>query len=67
MPSVHYPTEGTMPRPPDPVRRLPRPAHIHAHIGRLLRELRLARRLFQLVKAADLERQDTDRKAVRGA
>lgn len=36
----------------DPIRRLPRPAHVHAHIGRLLRELRLARRLLKLSKAA---------------
>lgn len=66
MPCVNYLTEGTMPRPPDPVRQLPRPAHIHAHIGRLLRDLRLARRLFKLAQAANLQRQDTERKAVPG-
>jgi hypothetical protein len=45
-----------MSRKSDPVRRLPRPAQVHAHIGHLLRELRLARRLLNLLKAVDQER-----------
>jgi hypothetical protein len=36
----------------DPLRRLPTPAQVHAHIGRLYRELRLARRLYKLSQAA---------------
>jgi hypothetical protein len=41
-------------RPPasDPIRRLPTPAQCHAYIGHLLRELRIARRLYRLVEAA---------------
>lgn len=53
-----------MPRQPDPIRRLPRLDHIHAHIGRLLRELRLARRLYRLAQAADRQRQDANRKGM---
>jgi hypothetical protein len=38
---------------PDPIRRLPRPAHVREHIGHLLRELRVARRLLRLSQAAE--------------
>jgi len=52
---------------PDPVHQLPRPVEIHAHIGRLLRELRLARRLLRISQSVNAEREATssaDRKAV---
>jgi hypothetical protein len=39
--------------PPDPISQLPRPAEVHAHIGQLLIELRFARRLFRLIRAAE--------------
>jgi hypothetical protein len=51
---------------PDPISRLPKPASVYAHIGRLLRELRLARRLLKLVQAADRVRSDPDESGVRG-
>lgn len=47
-----------MSRQPDPIRRLPRPDHVHAHIGRLLRELRFARRLYKLTQAVNRQRQE---------
>jgi hypothetical protein len=41
----------------NPIKRLPKPSRIHAYIGRLNRELRLARRLLRLAKAVSQERQ----------
>ena len=41
---------------PNPVCRLPQAVAVQAHIGHLLRELRLARRLYKLAKAADHHR-----------
>ena len=39
----------------NPIRSLPRPAQIHKHIGNLLRELRIARRLLRLAMEVDLQ------------
>jgi hypothetical protein len=50
---------------------IPPPAVVHRHIGQLLRELRLARRLLRLSQSAeDLTRHDAsrpERKAVANA
>jgi hypothetical protein len=35
-----------------PLRRLPEPATLHAHLGRLVREIRLTRQLLRLAQAA---------------
>lgn len=41
-----------MRRRPDPLRRLPTPPEVYDYLGRLYRELRLARRLYKLSQAA---------------
>lgn len=40
------------PKEPSPLDRLPTPTEIHAHMGRLYRELALLRRLFRLAQTA---------------
>jgi len=39
--------------PPDPIRQLPALPVVHRHIGQLLRELRLARRLLKLTQTVN--------------
>jgi hypothetical protein len=40
----------------DPIQKLPSPGEIRAHIGQLLRELRIARRLLKLVQSTAADR-----------
>jgi hypothetical protein len=49
---------------PDPLAVVPPPAEVAAHIGRLLRELRLARRLLRVSQVVHQQRQSAEGKAV---